>query len=509
MLTRSEKFDSCSCGQWRFLYLITFITVLAYFYLYLKRRRFQNITSNIPTVFGIPFIGVVYKLIPIKRFLYAISSYFEELNTSTYAVWLGISPIIITIDPEIIKTVTSSAEFLNKAETLYDPLDGAVPEGIITSKVNKWKHNRKLMNGFFNHKALMSFIPVFNRGSNIAVNRLRKMSGRGEHKLFDLIKRVILEVSIETTMGIEMKEGSTENKELVESFSIMMNRIAKVAVCSTMGLGFLARTSSYYKSIRFLRKFLNKLIEQHTDNNNTSRNSETWTDGKESMSSFLEIALNYCERGQLQREDVIIESISLIGASFETVATSIYSALLMLAMHPDVQENLFQEIYTLSPEKNMKVTYEHLKQVPYLDMVVEETLRLMPSIPVVGRETIHKTKLTSQMVLPPKMQVIIPIFSLHRSKTWWGPEAHLFNPNNFLPENIAKRHPYAYMPFSKGARNCVGWRYAEIAVRISLIALVRNLKFSTSFKYEDLHFVDHISLLYDVEPNLQVDLREI
>lgn len=69
-------------------------------------------------------------------FLYRISSYFEEFNTSTYCAWLGTYPVIVTIDPDIIKTVTSSPEFLNKAEVLYNPIDKAIPKGIITSEGN-------------------------------------------------------------------------------------------------------------------------------------------------------------------------------------------------------------------------------------------------------------------------------------------------------------------------------------------------------------------------------------
>ncbi|XP_069966172.1 probable cytochrome P450 313a4 isoform X2 [Bactrocera oleae] len=453
MSPSTEKLDNCYCVQLRYLFLILCLILTSYFYIYIKRKQFKNITTKIPTVVGLPFIGIAYKLIPIKRFLYRISSYFEEFNTSTYCAWLGTYPVIVTIDPDIIKTVTSSPEFLNKAEVLYNPIDKAIPKGIITSEVHTWKHNRKLINTYFNNKLLMSLIPLFNRGANTSVKRLSKLSNGGEHKLFDLIKRGTLEIAIEATMGIDMSEGACENYELIDSFTVLMERIAKDAACSTLGLGFLARTPGYYKARRFLRNYMNK--------------------------------------------------------SFETVATAIYSGLVMLSMHSDVQEKLFQEIHSIWPEKDIHVTYEHLKDVPYLDMVMSETLRLMPSIPIVGRQAIHQTKLTSELILPPKIQVIVPIFSLHRAETWWGPKAHLFNPENFLPETIAKRNPYVYMPFSKGARNCIGWRYAEIVVRILLIVLVRNFKFTTSFKYQDLHFVDHVSLWYDVEPNLSIELRKI
>ncbi|XP_069966174.1 probable cytochrome P450 313a4 isoform X3 [Bactrocera oleae] len=446
MSPSTEKLDNCYCVQLRYLFLILCLILTSYFYIYIKRKQFKNITTKIPTVVGLPFIGIAYKLIPIKRFLYRISSYFEEFNTSTYCAWLGTYPVIVTIDPDIIKTVTSSPEFLNKAEVLYNPIDKAIPKGIITSE--------------------------------------------------------------EATMGIDMSEGACENYELIDSFTVLMERIAKDAACSTLGLGFLARTPGYYKARRFLRNYMNKLIEEHTNNNNMPK-VEEWQYDEDTMSSFLDIALNYCNNGKFKKEDVIMESISLIGASFETVATAIYSGLVMLSMHSDVQEKLFQEIHSIWPEKDIHVTYEHLKDVPYLDMVMSETLRLMPSIPIVGRQAIHQTKLTSELILPPKIQVIVPIFSLHRAETWWGPKAHLFNPENFLPETIAKRNPYVYMPFSKGARNCIGWRYAEIVVRILLIVLVRNFKFTTSFKYQDLHFVDHVSLWYDVEPNLSIELRKI
>uniref|UniRef100_A0A0A1WLX8 Probable cytochrome P450 313a4 n=1 Tax=Zeugodacus cucurbitae TaxID=28588 RepID=A0A0A1WLX8_ZEUCU len=508
MSPRTEKLDDCYCVQWRIFFLIVCSFLISYYHMYTKRKQFKNITSKIPTVMGLPFIGIAYKLVPIKRFMYKISSYFEEFNTSTYCAWLGTYPVIITIDPDIIKTVTSSTEFLNKAEILYTSIDNAIPKGIVTSEVKTWKHNRKLINGYFNHKLLMSLIPLFNRGANTGVQRLCELSNGGEHKLFDLIKRVTLEIAIEATMGIDMRKGASEYYELVDSFTVLMERMAQDAAFSTMGLGFLARTPSYYKSLRFMRNFMDKLIKERTNNNNTPK-IEEWQYDEEKMSSFLDIALNYCDNGKFDKEDVIMESISLIGASFETVATAIYSGLVMLSMHPEVQEKLFQEIHSIWPEKDIYVTYDHLKDLPYLDMVVAETLRLMPSIPIVGRQTIHQTKLTSEIILPPKMQVIVPIFSLHRSKNWWGPEAHLFNPDNFLPENIVKRNPYVYMPFSKGARNCIGWRYAEIAVRVLLLVFVRNFKFSTSFKYEDLHFVDHISLWYDVEPNLRVELRNI
>lgn len=68
--------------------------------------------------------------------MYKLSACFEELSTSTYCAWLGTDPVIITIDPEIIKTIATSSEFYNKAEIIYNPLNNAIRDGIITSEGN-------------------------------------------------------------------------------------------------------------------------------------------------------------------------------------------------------------------------------------------------------------------------------------------------------------------------------------------------------------------------------------
>lgn len=216
--------------------------------------------------------------------------------------------------------------------------------------------------------------------------------------------------------------------------------------------------------------------------------------------------------------------------AFETSANGLLSSLLMLAIHPVVQERLYDEIVSVFPEKTFFMDYEHMQHLPYLDMVVNETLRLLPPIPIIGRQVVKNTTLSNGLVLPRGLEILISIFDLHRRTDIWGANAHEFNPDNFLPGNLEEKHTHAYIPFSKGIRNCIGkkyicliflifrisiwfvfysagWKYALMAIKILLAGLVRNFSFSTSVKLEDLKFTNSLSLKYTNEPAFTIKHR--
>ena len=128
----------------------------------------------------------------------------------------------------------------------------------------------------------------------------------------------------------------------------------------------------------------------------------------------------------------------------------------MLAMHPQYQEKLYEELCSVFPQKAFTFTYEDIQELPYLNMVINETLRLQPSAPLIIRQTKENIQLDDNVRLPAGVQVVVPLFHLHRRKDIWGPMADKFNPDNFLPSNLKDKHACAFIPFSKGSRNCIG-----------------------------------------------------
>lgn len=128
--------------------------------------------------------------------------------------------------------------------------------------------------------------------------------------------------------------------------------------------------------------------------------------------------------------------------------------LLLLAMHQDVQEKVVEELKQIFPDKHSEVTKEDVEKMKYLEMCIQEELRMFPSVPIFGKRVDRYWKLRNYTI-PKNTSIVIDVYHLHRHPKYWQ-NANVFNPENFSDENIAKIKPFTYLPFGGGPRHCIG-----------------------------------------------------
>lgn len=176
-------------------------------------------------------------------------------------------------------------------------------------------------------------------------------------------------------------------------------------------------------SMNFFKKFVKRMKKERLASNQKNR------------VDFLQLMMNtQNSKGQESQKalsdlEMAAQAVIFIFGGYDATSTSISLIMYELATHPDVQKKLQDEIDRTLPNK-APVTYDALMDMEYLDMVVNESLRLYPI--AIRLERVSKKDVEINGVFIPKGTVVmIPIYPLHRNPEYW-PE-----PQEFCPERTS------------------------------------------------------------------------
>ena len=169
--------------------------------------------------------------------------------------------------------------------------------------------------------------------------------------------------------------------------------------------------------------------------------------------------------------ELVGQATILFGASFETTASTLTWTLLLLAQHPHVMARLMDEFDQVLASDIP--TCEQLTQLPYLDCVIKESMRILPPVPFTIRAAERDTEMDGLRV-PKNSRVICSHYLTHHLPELY-PE-----PERFLPERWRTIDPtqYEYFPFSAGPRACIGAMFAWQVLKISLAMMLQRFRFT-------------------------------
>uniref|UniRef100_A0A182QB16 Cytochrome P450 n=1 Tax=Anopheles farauti TaxID=69004 RepID=A0A182QB16_9DIPT len=454
-------------------------------------RRTVQLLKYLPGPRTYPFIGSMYVLPGMDTSLYLpalinLTGAYE----SPYCVWLGPVPVVIVSTAEHVRTILTAPETVEKASFYrFTPL-----RGIFSLPAHKWRIHRKVIQPSFKQSILRDFIPLFEKKANRMVQALSEIAdSEQEFDIYRYTARCTLDMIFATTLGADMHIQDTPTAfgyltVLEELFEIVTIRAVNIFLHPQWIYRW---TAVYRKEVKALEEFFrpSKVVLAK----NTSSES---TPGMENGKHFN--LVEHLKSSLDDKDDIEHELNTIIFAGNETSAMTVANTLLLLAMHPHVQEKLFAE---LNVHRESEVNYETLKNLNYLEMVLKESLRLLPIAAVVGRRT------TAELVvgghrLPANIDVIVDIYNIHRNPKYWGPDADCFRPERF--ESL-RYDPYTLLPFSAGPRNCVGLRYAWISMKIMLLKVLTHYRIETDLRLEDLRM--KIALTMKISNGHMVRLR--
>ena len=157
-------------------------------------------------------------------------------------------------------------------------------------------------------------------------------------------------------------------------------------------------------------------------------------------------------------------------AGYDTTAHALAWACYLLATHPAVQERAAQEARAVLG--SALPTVADLAQLPYLRMVIDETLRLYPPGWITARIAVA-ADCVSGVAVPADAKVLISPYVTHRLPDLWeNPDQ--FDPERFTTERVSQRPRDAYFPFGMGPRLCIGYYLALLELQLTIAMILQQ-----------------------------------
>ncbi|XP_076152106.1 cytochrome P450 4V8 [Alosa pseudoharengus] len=397
-------------------------------------------------------------------------------DTPLLKIWIGPVPFLLLFHAETIETVLNNPVHMDKAYA-YKFLQPWLGTGLLTSTGDKWRRRRKMLTPTFHFSILTEFLEVMNEQAEVLVEKLDKQAGKGPFNCFNHITLCALDIICETAMGKKIYAQSNYDSEYVRCVYRMSDIITRRQRMPWFWPDFMYNVfgegREHDKSLRVLHSFTESVINERAEYITYIESDSESDQGRRKRRAFLDMLLKTTdeEGNKLTHRDIQEEVDTFMFEGHDTTAAAMNWAVHLLGSHPDVQRKVQQELQEVFGESDRPINADDLKKLRYLECVVKEALRLFPSVPFFARTICEDTHINGFKV-PKGTNAIIITYAIHRDPRFF-PDPEEFRPDRFLPENCVGRHPYAYIPFSAGLRNCIGQRFALMEEKVILASILR------------------------------------
>ena len=186
------------------------------------------------------------------------------------------------------------------------------------------------------------------------------------------------------------------------------------------------------------------------------------------------------EESGMSDELVRDEAVSLYIAGHDTTATTLAYAFHLLSRNPEVEKRFHAELDDVLGDRD--ATLDDLPNLPILDQIVTETLRLYPPFWALGRMAFEPVELGGYHI-PPGVAVMVAPLITHRDPRWYDDPLE-FRPERWTDEFRSELPRFAYFPFGGGPHQCIGEGFAWMEAKIALATLCRRWRADARGKAE-------------------------
>ncbi|XP_069117513.1 cholesterol 24-hydroxylase-like isoform X2 [Argopecten irradians] len=383
--------------------------------------------------------------------------------------------LVIILDPVYIKDVLVTGNH-PKSKLIYSrsrSIFGArfLGQGLESQIDSKhWILQRMHLDQWFKPHFLRQFASEFNTFADQFVEQLETQAdGQTDVKISSLFGKLTMHLLNKIAFNIDLGPLSGDNNIFTEKLKIGLKGFE--AATSNPLLAINPFKWRYRQTVRDALNFIRQSAWQTMIERKTAK-----CRGDYVPRDLLEFIMELKEKHPSEMtDDVLLDNFVtfLIGGQ-DTSAHTMSFMIFLLGKNPECYKKLQHEIDENVGSVSV-ISLGEIEKLSYLDMVLKETLRLYPVGKLTARETVKDYSLGGHF-LPTETNMIVSFYATSRTKQ------NIKDPEKFIPErfdfdNSEKFNKYASTPFSTGPHTCIGRKFAEIEMKITIAKIMQNFEF--------------------------------
>lgn len=406
--------------------------------------------SEMPGPRGRDMLGLIWKFRqdPLQGLLDLRDRYGEILQYR-----YGTNNRVLISQPEAaMRVLVDNHPNYNKDSPFYHMLRWFFGDGMIASDGEIWKRQRRLAQPAFARRKLEALAPMMVEQTELALS-----SWGGSGDTLDA-SEALGQLALGIVGRALFHEDLSEQGQDIGVTAKLYQRQMLDRFRSLFPLPPILPTPRD-RLFRHLRREMMSRIERLAHKRRGSQERP-----EDLLSSLLEAR---DEQNQGMPEALMIQELmTFLLTGYETIASTLSWAVVLLSRHPDVRRRLEDELHRTL--KDRPVTVADLPHLPLSLRILQETMRLYPPVCVYGRCSLSPDQLAGYAI-PARQIVSISPFLLHRHPKLWT------NPEGFDPDRFSQTPPRgAFLPFASGPRSCIGEHLAMMEMRLILCTLARR-----------------------------------
>ncbi|XP_067231960.1 cytochrome P450 3A40-like isoform X2 [Chanodichthys erythropterus] len=403
----------------------------------------------------------------------------------TLKIYDGRLPILMVTDLEMIKAIMVKdcySTFTNRRIRKVD-LAGPFGDGIIMVRDEKWKRIRSSLSPYFTSGRLKEIFPIAVTHADRFIKNMQKRDHEQPVKIKEVFAPYSLDVVTSSSFSVDIDSINNPDDPFVINikkfvqfnvfsplFLLILMFPSFAILLSKLGITLLSKSS-----MDFFYSVLRKIKDEHKESDGRVDFLKLMIQNQIPDDQAKDDTSEQPAKG-LTDHEILSQSFVFILGGYETTSTTLTFLLYNLVTNPDSLEKLVEEIDTNFPP-DTPITYDALTKMDYLEMAINESMRLLPTAPRLERSC-KKTVEINGVTIPKDTLVGIPTYVLCRDPQLWDSPDE-FRPERFSPENKSEVNQYAFLPFGLGPRNCIGMRFALMIMKLLVVKLLQNFTVET------------------------------